>query len=94
MEKVCARVIVIHKGRILANASVSYLRNLMNLPWLVQISSELTEERGLKMVAVNIAAVLSLLRPPAPVKVALDAQLQYIESACLAYRPRLSCSRL
>jgi ABC-2 type transport system ATP-binding protein len=58
VEKVCARVVVIHRGRIMANDSVERLRDLMNLPSLVDIFSELTEERDLKTAARDIAAVL------------------------------------
>lgn len=58
VEKVCARVVVIHRGRIMANDSVAGLRELMDLPSLVDIFSELTEERDLRAVARDIVAVL------------------------------------
>ncbi len=58
VEKVCARVIVIHKGRILANDSVGNLSRLMNLPSLEKIFSELTEQRNLAAVARDIVRVL------------------------------------
>lgn len=58
VEKVCARVIVLHKGKVMANDSVDQLRGLMGLPSLVDIFSELTEERDLKAVARNIVAVI------------------------------------
>lgn len=58
VEKVCARVIVIHKGQIKADDSVERLRDLMNLPSLNDIFSELVEERDLKGVAQNIVAAL------------------------------------
>ncbi len=60
VEKVCARVIVIHKGQIMAEDSVERLRELMNLPSLEAIFSELTEERDLKSVARDI---VSAMRP-------------------------------
>ena len=58
VEKVCARVIVIHKGQIMAEDSVERLRELMNLPSLEAIFSELTEERDLKSVACDIVSVM------------------------------------
>jgi ABC-2 type transport system ATP-binding protein len=58
VEKVCARVVVIHRGRIMANDSVERLRDLMNLPTLVDIFSELTQERDLKAAARDIVAAL------------------------------------
>jgi ABC-2 type transport system ATP-binding protein len=58
VEKVCARVIVLHRGRLMANDSVEQLRSLMNLPSLVDIFSELTEERDLKAAARDIVTVL------------------------------------
>jgi ABC-2 type transport system ATP-binding protein len=58
VEKVCARVIVLHQGRVMANDSVERLRGLMDLPSLVDIFAQLTEERDLKAVARNIASVL------------------------------------
>jgi ABC-2 type transport system ATP-binding protein len=58
VEKVCARVVVIHRGRIMANDSVERLRDMLNLPSLVDIFSELTEERDLKAAARDIVAVL------------------------------------
>jgi ABC-2 type transport system ATP-binding protein len=56
VEKVCARVVVIHKGRIMADDSVKRLRDLMNLPSLEAIFSELIEERDLKTVARDIVS--------------------------------------
>jgi ABC-2 type transport system ATP-binding protein len=58
VETVCARVVVIHKGRILADDSVERLRDLMNLPSLVEIFSELTEQRDLTAVARDIVEVM------------------------------------
>ena len=58
VEKVCERVIVLHKGRVMADDTVDRLRDLMALPSLVEIFSELTEERDLRAVARDIAAAL------------------------------------
>lgn len=59
VEKVCERVIVIHRGRIVANDSVQQLRRLKNLPSLVEIFTELVEERDLHQVARDIAAAVA-----------------------------------
>ena len=40
-EKICTKVIILHKGEIVANDSVENLRHLMNLPSLSDIFSEL-----------------------------------------------------
>jgi ABC-2 type transport system ATP-binding protein len=58
VEAVCERVVVIHKGRIMADDSVERLRGLMNLPSLIEIFSELTEQRDLKSVAREIVGVM------------------------------------
>jgi len=59
VEKVCARVIIIHKGNILADDSVANLRGLMNRPTLVDIFSELTEERDLPSIAGEIVSAIT-----------------------------------
>ena len=58
VERVCARVIILHKGRVMADDSVERLRVLMNLPSLEKIFSELVEERDLAAVARDIAAAV------------------------------------
>jgi ABC-2 type transport system ATP-binding protein len=59
VEKVCARVVVIHRGRIVADDSVQSLRELVNRTSLVEIFSELVEQRDLRAVARNIVAAVS-----------------------------------
>ena len=58
VEKVCARVIVIHQGRIMADDSVARLRELMNLRSLEAIFKELIEQRDLEGVAKSIVAAV------------------------------------
>jgi ABC-2 type transport system ATP-binding protein len=41
VEKICSKVIIIHKGKIVANDSVENLRNLMKLPSLEEIFNQL-----------------------------------------------------
>ena len=58
VEKVCAQVVIIYKGKIRAADSVERLRDLMNLPSLVEIFSQLAEERDLEQVARDIVGVM------------------------------------
>ena len=58
VEKVCARVIILHRGRVMADDSVESLRELMNLPSLGRISFELIEPRDLEGVARAITPVV------------------------------------
>ena len=58
VEKVCARVIIIYRGRIMAADSVERLRDLMNLPSLEEIFSQLVEQRDLEAVARDIVSVM------------------------------------
>jgi ABC-2 type transport system ATP-binding protein len=59
VEKVCAQVVVIYKGRIRAADSVERLRDLMNVPSLEEIFAQLVEERDLEAVARDIAAAIA-----------------------------------
>ena len=58
VEKVCAQVVIIYKGKIRAANSVDELRDLMNLPSLVEIFSQRAEERDLEQVARDVVAVM------------------------------------
>jgi ABC-2 type transport system ATP-binding protein len=62
VEKVCAKVVIIYKGKIRAENSVEELRGLMNLPSLVEIFSQLAEERDLERVARDIVGVMMARR--------------------------------
>ncbi|MFZ2054009.1 MAG: ABC transporter ATP-binding protein [Candidatus Aminicenantales bacterium] len=53
-EKICTRVIIIHRGRIVANDSVENLRNLMKVPSLEKIFGELVVEEDTEAVARRI----------------------------------------
>lgn len=59
VERVCARVIVIHRGSIVADDSVQGLRDLMNRSSLVEIFAELIEQRDLRAVARDIASAIA-----------------------------------
>ena len=58
VEKLCARVLILHKGEIVAGDSVERLRTLVNLPSLERIFSELIDQRDLRAVARDIAAAI------------------------------------
>jgi len=58
VERVCARVVIIYKGRIMANDSVERLRELMNAPSLEEIFSQLVEQRDLECVARDIVSAI------------------------------------
>jgi ABC-2 type transport system ATP-binding protein len=45
VERVCSRVVILHKGRIVANDSIEQLRSLMSLPTLEEIFSQLAIEQ-------------------------------------------------
>ena len=45
VEKVCSRVVILHKGRVVANDSIEQLRALMSLPTLEDIFSQLAVEQ-------------------------------------------------
>jgi ABC-2 type transport system ATP-binding protein len=58
VEKVCAKVIIIYKGRIMAENSVGELRDLMHLPSLEEIFTQLVEQENMEEVARKIAEVI------------------------------------
>ena len=58
VEKVCTHVMILRKGKIAANDSVENLRNLMNLPSLEDIFSELVLEQDTETTASNIVEVM------------------------------------
>ena len=57
-EKVCSKVIILHKGTIAANDSVENLRQLMNLPSLAEIFSQLVVPEDTGAVAGRIVAAM------------------------------------
>jgi len=60
-EKICTRVIIIHKGTIVANDSVENLRHLMKVPSLEEIFSQLVVEEDTGAVARQIVKVITSL---------------------------------
>jgi ABC-2 type transport system ATP-binding protein len=58
VEKICTRVIIINKGKIVADDSVSHLRHLMALPSLESIFKELVRHKDTVEVARNIISYM------------------------------------
>ena len=57
-EKVCSRVIMLYRGKIVANDDVSRLRELMDLPSLEEIFRQLARQEDVGASARQIAAVM------------------------------------
>jgi ABC-2 type transport system ATP-binding protein len=57
-EKICTRVLILDKGRIVADDSVDSLRSLMNLPSLVDIFNQLVSHEDTDAVAQSLVAVM------------------------------------
>jgi ABC-2 type transport system ATP-binding protein len=60
IEKVCSTVMILHRGRVVANDRVERLRDLMKLPSLEQIFRELVVEEDTERVAKDIVRVMKL----------------------------------
>jgi len=57
-EKICTRVLILDKGRVVADDSVEKLRSLMNLPSLVEIFSQLVSHEDTDVVAQSLVEVM------------------------------------
>lgn len=60
VEKLCSRVMILHRGRAAANDGVEHLRELMKLPSLEEIFRELVLEEDTESVAKDIVEVMKL----------------------------------
>lgn len=58
VEKLCRRVIIIHKGQIVADDSVENLRDLMKLPSLEKIFNQLVVKEDTEKIARDIITVI------------------------------------
>jgi ABC-2 type transport system ATP-binding protein len=58
VEKACSSVIILHKGRMVANDSVERLRDLMKLPSLEEIFAQLVAQEDTERVANDILDVM------------------------------------
>jgi ABC-2 type transport system ATP-binding protein len=57
-EKICTKVIILDKGKVVADDSVENLRTLMNLPSLVEIFTQLVSQEDTEAVAQNLVEVM------------------------------------
>jgi ABC-2 type transport system ATP-binding protein len=60
VERVCSRVVILHKGRVVANDSIAQLRALMSLPTLEGIFSQLAIEQDTPAITRQILQVMEL----------------------------------
>jgi len=58
VERICAKIIVIYKGQIKAEDSVEHLRDLMHLPSLEEIFTQLVQHEDMEVVAKDIAQAI------------------------------------
>lgn len=60
VEKVCSKVVILHRGKVVANDSVSRLSSLMELPSLEEIFTELVIEQDTEGVVGSMIEVMRL----------------------------------
>jgi len=60
VEKICTRIIIIHKGQIVADDSVDNLRNLMKLPSLAEIFNQLVDSEDTENVVADLTEAIKL----------------------------------
>ncbi len=58
VERVCTRVVILHRGKLVADDSISHLRSLMELPTLEAIFSQLAVEQDTDSMARQIADLI------------------------------------
>lgn len=58
VEKLCSRVVILHQGRVVADDSVSNLRNLMSLPSLEKIFTELVVPEDTEAIARQVIEIM------------------------------------
>jgi ABC-2 type transport system ATP-binding protein len=59
VERICAKIVIIYKGQIKAEDSVGRLRDLMHLPSLEDIFTQLVQHEDMEVVAKDIAQAIS-----------------------------------
>jgi ABC-2 type transport system ATP-binding protein len=59
VEKICSRVLIVHKGRVVADDSIQNLRDLIHQPSLEGIFAQLTEQQSTDNRAQRILEVMS-----------------------------------
>src|SRR5271170_5717470 len=58
VERVCSRIVILHRGQIVADDSIEHLRTLMSLPTLEEIFSQLAVEQDSVSMARQIADLI------------------------------------
>jgi ABC-2 type transport system ATP-binding protein len=58
VERVCSHIVILHKGRVVANDSIEQLRALMSLPTLEGIFSQLAVEQDTAAITKGIMEVM------------------------------------
>jgi ABC-2 type transport system ATP-binding protein len=58
VERVCSHVVILHKGRVVANDSIEQLRDLMSLPTLEEIFSQLAIEQDTEAIARQLVELI------------------------------------
>ena len=58
VERVCTRVVILHRGKLVADDSIAHLRSLMELPTLEAIFSQLAVEQDTDSMARQIADLI------------------------------------
>jgi ABC-2 type transport system ATP-binding protein len=58
VERVCTRVVILHRGKLVADDSIEHLRTLMSLPTLEEIFSQLAVEQDTAAISREIADVV------------------------------------
>ena len=58
VERVCSHVVILHRGKVVADDSIERLRTLMALPTLEEIFSQLAVEQDTTAVARQIADLI------------------------------------
>jgi ABC-2 type transport system ATP-binding protein len=59
VERVCSRVVILHRGKVVADDSIERLRNLMELPTLESIFSQLAVEQDTTAISRQIADLIA-----------------------------------
>lgn len=60
VERICAKVVILHKGKVVADDSVTRLRDLMALPSLEEIFSQLAVEQDTGEIAAGLVEAMQL----------------------------------
>ncbi|HTR64171.1 MAG TPA: hypothetical protein VMH85_00265, partial [Terriglobales bacterium] len=58
VERVCSRVVILHRGRVVADDSIERLRSLMALPTLEEIFAQLVVEQDTVALSREIADLI------------------------------------